>query len=142
MGRIIIFEEGPGSDDTWIGILLFVLYILGAIAIWPMVISSYNTAESEVERKEILTIAGVVLIACACIMLLYIILADSWSIAFTNAFWVICSLTTIIAGSIFLIMSIEGGFFTIFLMTFLLAGAPSFFAACICVLWKESRWKK
>ncbi|MBQ3601702.1 MAG: hypothetical protein II992_10955 [Lachnospiraceae bacterium] len=143
MGRIIIFEEGPKPDDSWIGILLFVLYVICAIVVWPMYIEMYNSSENEADKKEILTFISILLIACVCIMVLYYLIKQSGSIKFSNAFWMICCLTTFITGSIAsLVMSVEGSVFTIFLITLLLAGAPSFLATCICVLLEERRWRK
>ncbi|MBP3567951.1 MAG: hypothetical protein J6K04_02185 [Lachnospiraceae bacterium] len=143
MGRIIIFEEGPKPDDSWIGILLLVLYVVGAVVAWPMYIEIYNSSESETDKEEILTFISILLIVCVCIMVLYYLIKQNESIKFSNAFWMICCLTTLIAGTIaYLVMPEEGSVFAIFLVTLLLAGAPSFLATCICILLEERRWKK
>lgn len=137
MGRIIIFDDGGGNDDSWIfGVLKFILYAVG-IAIWPFLIKTITTTEDETSKKYLILFVVIVIVSCVVIAVIYkLIKKNAVVVKQANAFWTICIFTAIVTEIVVWCIDSpsegEGGVLGVFIMCLFCSVVPSAIASVFC----------
>lgn len=144
MKRIIIFDDEPKSDDSWIfGVIILGIMSLIGIAIWPIMIKKYMSSEIKEERNAIILFFVMTVLCCAVVTILYVIFSKTY-MKFMKAFGTIFFCTGTLVG---ITISIVGGLYgnmgihdilAVFFLAFVSAEVPSAIATLICKLWKHN----